>query len=213
MTETWKSMAPLGFASYEASDKGAFRSVDRTAGSRRLQGRPLSTRVSNRGYVLVDVTGDDGRRVTRTAHTLVLGTFEGPCPPGQEARHLDDDPLNNCWPGNLAWGTPAENNADKVRNGNRAGPRPPKQCVRCGGPFAGNGRRCHECVVWIGVKAAEMLSSGTSLADAMVQLEYPSGEGLHTLAVKYGGYGTRPRPSWWQRVTATVRDWLRAGDA
>jgi hypothetical protein len=205
--------ALLGFTSYEASDRGQIRSVDRVVGGRQLRGRVLSTRVSNRGYVLVNLTDDNGRQVTRTLHTLILGTFDGQCPPGQEARHLNDDPLDNRWApgatreermaagGNLMWGTAKQNNRDKVANGNR-NPAPvpvPKVCVRCGAPFAGNGRRCHACVVWIGETAAALLSSGTSLADACRQLEYPSAEGLHALAVRYGRYGKR----------VTVRDRLR----
>ena len=116
--------------------------------------------------------------------------------------------------GNLIWGTKVENAADKWRNGNRAGPAAPKACVRCGGPFMGNGRRCHECVVWIGVTAGRMLAAGTTLTSACEQLEYPSAEGLHTLAVKYGSYGLKPppRPGWLRRVTAALRDLLDAGD-
>jgi len=212
MTETWKPLGPLGFSSYEVSDQGRVRSIDRVVNGRRLTGRVLSTRVSNRGYVLVNLTDDAGKPATRTVHTVVLGAFAGPCPDGQQARHLNDDPLDNRWPGNLAYGTPAENNADKVRNGNRAPtppPRPPRTCVRCGEPFNGNGRRCHACVVMIGVTAAQLLSAGTTLADAMTALDYPSAEGLHKLAVTYGGYGLHSRRSWWQRVTATVRDWLQ----
>lgn len=223
--ETWKSMSEVGFSAYEACPAGAVRSVDRVSGNRRLKGQPISTRLSNRGYVLLDLTDDNGKRVTRTMHTLILGTFDGLPEPGQEARHLDDNPLNNRWApgatkeerqaagGNLMWGTPAENAADKVANGNRNGPRPPKLCVRCEAPFMGNGRRCHACVVWIGVTAADLLSSGTSLADACEQLEYPSPEGLHTLAVKYGGYGLRPRGSWLRRAFVALRDLMDVGDS
>lgn len=225
--ETWKSMSGLGFSSYEASTAGRYRSVDRKVGNRMLAGKVLATSVSNRGYVLVKLTDDSGKQVTRTAHTLTLGTFDGACPPGMVGRHLNDDPLDNRWApgatreeriangGNLMYGTPPENEADKVTNGNRSAPRPPKLCVRCKGPFAGNGRRCHECVVWIGVTAADLLSSGTTLAAACEQMEYPSADGLHNLAVRYGGYGLRPVPcrgSWLRRVTATLRDWLELGD-
>jgi NUMOD4 motif len=225
--ETWKSMREIGFSSYEASTDGRWRSLDRKVGNRRLKGRVLATSVSNRGYVLVKLTDDNGKQVTRTAHSLQLRTFDGPCPPGMVGRHLNDDPLDNRWApgatreermangGNLMYGYPPENEADKVANGNRAAPRPPKLCVRCQAPFAGNGRRCHACVVWIGETAAELLSSGTTLAAACERLEYPSADGLHNLAVRYGGYGLRPVPgrgSWLQRVTATLRDWLELGD-
>ena len=36
-----------------------------------------------------------------TVHQLVMLTFVGPCPEGQEVRHLDGNPFNNRWePGN-----------------------------------------------------------------------------------------------------------------
>jgi hypothetical protein len=44
--------------------------------------------------------------------------FVGPCPEGQEVRHLDDNPTHNFWPENLAYGTHAENMEDIVRLGN-----------------------------------------------------------------------------------------------
>jgi hypothetical protein len=125
--EVW---APIGhgFASYEASNHGQIRSVDRTlAGGRRCKGVVLKTRISNRGYELVNVRDDNGDRQTRTVHTLVMLAFVGLPPPGQETRHLDDDPLNNRWEpgdektsraagGNLFYGTWQENEADKIRN-------------------------------------------------------------------------------------------------
>lgn len=226
MTATWKTMAGLGFSWYEACTDGSIRSIDRMSGAtRRLTGRVLTGRVSNRGYRLYNLTDDTGKQVTRSGHTLILGTFDGPPPPGMVCRHLNDDPLDNRWApgatreermaagGNLMYGTPPENEADKVANGTRRPPAGPKACVRCGGPFMGNGRRCHECVVWIGVRAAELLSGGTTLGSACEQLEYPSAEGLHTLAVKYGGYGLRPaavKRSWLHRVTVALRDFFDA---
>jgi hypothetical protein len=46
----------------------------------------------------------------------VLEAFIGPRPENCEVRHLDGDPSNNRLD-NLAWGTKAENQADKVRHG------------------------------------------------------------------------------------------------
>jgi hypothetical protein len=56
----------------------------------------------------------NGRR--HYLHRLVLLGFRGPCPPGMQGRHLDDNPTNNRVE-NLLWGTPLENAADKIRNG------------------------------------------------------------------------------------------------
>lgn len=47
---------------------------------------------------------------------MVLEAFTGPAPEGSLCRHLNGDPSDNR-PSNLAWGTPAENNADMVAHG------------------------------------------------------------------------------------------------
>ncbi len=49
-------------------------------------------------------------------HRLVLETFFGPCPEGMEARHKDGNPANNAV-GNLAWGTSAQNQQDRIVHG------------------------------------------------------------------------------------------------
>lgn len=54
--------------------------------------------------------------ISRFVHNLVLGAFVGPCPPGMECRHLNNDSSDNRLV-NLAWGTPKENAADRVPNG------------------------------------------------------------------------------------------------
>ena len=48
----------------------------------------------------------------------MLLTFRGPCPPGKESGHLDDNPKNN-WLANLFYGTHSQNEHDKTRNGGR----------------------------------------------------------------------------------------------
>jgi HNH endonuclease len=58
----------------------------------------------------------DGEKVSRYIHRLVLESFVEPRPPGMACRHLDGDPANNRLE-NLAWGTYAENEADKLRHG------------------------------------------------------------------------------------------------
>lgn len=71
------------------------------------------------GYAVLEfmLDGPTGRkRVKRFVHHLMLEAFVGPREPGQECRHLDGDPSNNR-PDNLAWGTHAENEADKRQHG------------------------------------------------------------------------------------------------
>jgi hypothetical protein len=50
-------------------------------------------------------------------HLLVLEAFAGPCPAGQEGRHLNDVKTDCRWPENLAYGTRKENFADRLLNG------------------------------------------------------------------------------------------------
>lgn len=106
---------------YEVSDDGRVRSLDRVVprrdgGTTRRPGKELrgSPNTTN-GRIEVGLTRQ-GRRVSRYVHRLVLEAFVGPCPPDMEARHLDDDPLNNSL-ANLLWGTRSENVRDRVRNG------------------------------------------------------------------------------------------------
>ena len=125
-TETWKAIP--GFSSYEASDRGGIRSVDRVlAGGRRCKGQVLAQRLSTRGYPQVNLNADDGTRQTREVHALMMAAFEGPCPPGRQVRHWDDDPQHNVWApggeeacrrgeGNLIYGTPKQQWDDKLRN-------------------------------------------------------------------------------------------------
>ena len=60
----------------------------------------------------------NGTYTTKSIAHLLLEAFVGPCPPGQEARHLNDDPSEDALH-NIAWGTHAENMFDIHRNGTR----------------------------------------------------------------------------------------------
>jgi hypothetical protein len=235
----WKPVP--GFSSYEASldsawrldgdtfvlVSGGVRSIDRDLpDGRHRKGQLIKPRPSKNGYLLINMTDDDGVKRTCTLHSVVLAAHAGECPAGQESRHWDDNPLNNRWRpgateaesvaagGNLFYGTKRDQYDDKIRNGMAVPvppPRPRKPCILCGLPVDKGGRRCHACVVGLGEQAAEMLSAGVPLGEVMKALDYPSAEGLHTLAVKYGGYAQRPAPSpsRWHRVTATLRDRLK----
>lgn len=69
-----------------------------------------------KGYPVVSLRVDGQRRAGRI-HTLVAETFIGPRPsPKMHCAHLDGNPLNNRVD-NLAWVTPAENEAHKRRHG------------------------------------------------------------------------------------------------
>ncbi|WP_423203306.1 HNH endonuclease signature motif containing protein [Mycobacterium intracellulare] len=79
-------------------------------------GRPLKPIVRHpNGYLVVSVYAGQRAR-QRYVHHLVLETFVGPRPPGQECRHLNGDRTDNrlC---NLRWGTHSENQFDQVAHG------------------------------------------------------------------------------------------------
>jgi len=167
---TWKAIP--GFSAYQASRGGEIRSTDRQLpDGRNVKGVTLRPKVTNKGYLLIGLTDDEGEKRWRTVHRLVLTTFVGPCPPGQEARHLNDDPLDNRL-ANLEWGTPEENMGDRIRNGPpKPPPAPPKPCIRCGDPVDKGGCRCHACVVEIGEQAAPLLASRVPLEEVGKRLD------------------------------------------
>jgi hypothetical protein len=118
--EQWRPVVGWeGF--YEVSDHGRVRSVDRVI--RRASGRPFWRKgriLSTAGSVYPQANLNDthnGRLSVTRVHVLVLEAFVGPCPPGMECRHLDDDKQNNRIT-NLRWGTRSQNHGeDRRRNG------------------------------------------------------------------------------------------------
>jgi hypothetical protein len=77
---------------------------------------------SQYGYVRVTLTALDGRKTSRTVHSLVLESFRGLRPPGfDHTRHLNGLKSDNTLD-NLRWSTAKENMADKVLHGTK----PPK---------------------------------------------------------------------------------------
>jgi hypothetical protein len=124
--ETWVPV--YRWPSHEVSSLGQYRTV---------KGRMLKLKPSNRPtdgppfYQLITLCAN-GTQTTYSAHRMQLLSFAGPCcdrlrifvdetgklgpcPDGHESRHLNDIPDDNRWPENLAWGTPDQNAADKVR--------------------------------------------------------------------------------------------------
>lgn len=118
MAEAWRPV--VGWEGmYEVSDAGRVRSrVKRWKGGPRVL-RPCQVNVGNGRrprYAVILIR--EGKRHSLLVHRLVLIAFVGPCPPGKESRHLNDDPSDNRLE-NLAWGTRLENAADAKRNGIR----------------------------------------------------------------------------------------------
>lgn len=103
--------------SYEASDQGRVRSVDRViryanGQNRRYAGRIRRFTPDRHGHLGLLL----GKRDLRRVHLLVLEAFVGPRPEGMEGCHWDDDKSNN-FLSNLRWGTRSANVRDLVRNG------------------------------------------------------------------------------------------------
>jgi len=120
MTEEWKPIN--GAPGYECSNRGRFRSTDRTLrDGRKAAGCILTPTVSNRGRPKVNVRVD-GKPVTLNAPRIVLYTHKGPPPPGKPftRHHPDDDPWNMDI-GNLSWCDRPTNEADKIRRAKRLG--------------------------------------------------------------------------------------------
>jgi hypothetical protein len=120
--ERW--LPVVGYENYEVSDIGNVRSLDRVVPSRNrwgpylhvVRGRLLKQSPVTGGYPAVTLC-QEGRESTRRVYRLVLEAFAGPCPPGMQALHGPHGKLDSRWPENLRWGTPAENAADKLRDG------------------------------------------------------------------------------------------------
>lgn len=122
--EVWRPV--VGFEGrYEVSDQGRVRSLDREIKvyregygvyARRCRGRVLAPGPHVGGYALIHLYDGYGERHVTTAHQLVAETFLGPCPFGQQVRHLDGNSTNNRV-SNLGYGTPAQNAADKLAHG------------------------------------------------------------------------------------------------
>jgi hypothetical protein len=122
--ERW--LPVVGFeGSYEVSDLGRVRSLDRVV-IRRAKTGDHPKRLSGAIMALTPHPKDpywrvwlcrDGARSGHTVHTLVASAFLGPCPAGQEVRHADHNPSNNTID-NLSYGTRAQNRDDS-RQANR----------------------------------------------------------------------------------------------
>ena len=109
--EQWKPV-PGYEGIYEVSSEGRVRSLPR----RGVRGGLMTTRPGKRGGYLVVALTRDGRTSTKAVHVLVAAAFLGPRPPGMQVRHREGNPLDARLV-NLAYGTPAENAADKVAHG------------------------------------------------------------------------------------------------
>lgn len=108
MSEIWKPV-PNYESLYAVSDQGQIWSLRR---KKLMALHPLG----NVDYLGVALYSADGRRSTRTVHSLVLEAFHGPRPEGLVACHGIGGPTDNR-SSNLRWDTGHENALDRVRHG------------------------------------------------------------------------------------------------
>lgn len=115
-------MIPIpGFPGYEIDEAGNVLSLVRH------EPHFLKRKIDAHGYPQVAL-----RANWYLLHRLVLLAFRGPCPEGQEGRHLDGNPLN--WHlSNLEWATHTVNVRDQQRHGTNHNAR--KTHCKRGHPF------------------------------------------------------------------------------
>jgi hypothetical protein len=102
-TEEWRPV--IGYEGrYSVSNLGRVRSERDGRGT--VRGRILKER-PHEGYVRY-VLYRDGKPRSLFGHALVAAAFLGPCPPGKEVNHVDEDKSNNR-PSNLEYLTRLEN--------------------------------------------------------------------------------------------------------
>ena len=113
MTEIYKDV-PGYEKSYQVSNLGNVRSLDRVASDgRKLKGKLI--RLQNHfGYRSVTLSKDSEVK-TFTVHKLVMASFIGPRPDGLDIDHWDENKANNKL-SNLSYMTKAENNYRSRKN-------------------------------------------------------------------------------------------------
>lgn len=112
-TESWKSIP--GYEDYyDVSDYGRIRSLQASTKLGPLGGL-IKLRMQSSGHLCVDLH-KNGEVTTFRVHRLVMLAFVGPCPEGQEVRHLNGIPYDNRL-SNLRYGSTSENRMDSVEHG------------------------------------------------------------------------------------------------
>ena len=153
--ELWKSV-DFG-VNYQVSSHGRVYNIK--------TGKFLAGTINEDSYTRFCLSGADGGHWNVTAHVLVMRAFVGPCPDGQQIRHLDGNPANNRWApgseeetkalgGNLIYGTPAENCEDRDDRHDRNGHANKENCGTCDLPYdeentyinPAGARVCRNCV-------------------------------------------------------------------
>ena len=118
MEQRWSTKK--GFSSYEISELGEVRSVDRiiedTLGrEQKKKGKILSQKIDRYGYPTVILYGDDKKPHYFTVHRLVAELFVDNPNDLPSVNHIDGNKQNNDYL-NLEWCTIKENNQHAIDN-------------------------------------------------------------------------------------------------
>lgn len=124
ITEEWRDIEGYeGF--YQVSDQGRVRSVDRfvkdgKGGQTRRASKILTPHAGGGKPYLKVVLSKESKHKSCTVHGLVANAFLGKRPPRMEILHGPKGQLDNsvC---NLRYGTPSENQIDRLRDGQHLG--------------------------------------------------------------------------------------------
>jgi hypothetical protein len=109
--EEWRVIA--AFPAYAVSSFGRIKRITGAMGTK--VGRILRPRLRGPYYYMT--FSIDRKESYKAVHTIVCETFHGPRPPGHQVCHGEKGSTDNSV-GNLRWGTPQENNDDRVKQGN-----------------------------------------------------------------------------------------------
>lgn len=113
--ETWLP-APDYEESYEVSNFGNVRSIDRVSGARRglIKGQLLKSHIDLRGYLKVRLY-KDSKYTPKSVHRLVARAFISNPDSLSQINHIDGDKLNN-YADNLEWTDNSGNQLHAYRN-------------------------------------------------------------------------------------------------
>ena len=105
----------LGYPKYRVGDDGSVWSFRCRTGTKIKRWKQLKPWTIKGGYEIIGLRKGK-KRICKMLHHLVLESFIGPRPDGQEGCHNNNDPSDNRL-SNLRWDTPKNNCVDRAENG------------------------------------------------------------------------------------------------